>query len=127
MNLNEYQNLLENLQCLKLEYAEIHYKILSSGYPSMALSDMPKGGNYDSVDNLIDLIDTEIIIMAEINVLQARIQRSKRQLDKYIKEIECPQKRLVIRLKYVNNLTPNEIAEETGKSYWSVIKVLKRY
>lgn len=127
MNPNDYQDLLEQLKELLQDYAEVEAQIISHGCGGVVITDMPRGGNYDSTDTLADLIDTKTIIDAEIDALQARIRRSRRELDKYIGEIKNPENRLVMRLKYVNDLSVHQIAEETGKSYWSVIKILKRY
>lgn len=124
MNLNEYQSLLDQLQELRYERSEIRDKIDNSGYPSNILTDMPRGGRNDRLEILADLWDTESIICAEISIIQVQIQRSRRKLEKYIKEIKCPQKRLVLRLKYIDGLTTNEILEETGKSYWAVKRLL---
>lgn len=126
MNLNEYQNLLEQLQDLKESYREIHLKIYYSGFPSTKLSDMPRGGKNDQQEILCDMIDAELIIYAEINVLQARIQSERRKLEKYINGIKNPDRRLIMRLKHINGLTADQIIKETGKSYWSVVKYLKR-
>lgn len=127
MQLNKYQYLLDELNELMLEYLEVRQKINDSGYPNNKLSDMPKGGNHDNIENLIDLIDTEIILLDEIRWLKIRIYRAKCELEDYITRIDDPQKRIIMCLRYIFGLTANEISQEMGKSYWSVIKILKRY
>lgn len=127
MNPNEYQNQIEHLQDLLKELGEIQDKIYACGYRSPVMSDMPRGGNYDSKDTLVDLLDAEAIISADISVVQKRMQWARKEAEIYIAKIQNPHNRLVVRLKYINGMSANQIAEETDRSYWSVIKILKRY
>lgn len=126
MDLKEYQNLLMQYRALKVEYAEIKDKINALGYPNNNISDMPKGSNQDMMDILIDLIDTENIILSEINELEIIMNQSLDELNENINNIKNPRKRRIMRLKYVYGMSRNEISKELDLLPDTVKKILKR-
>ena len=127
LNLNLYQELKRDLKDLQLQYLEIRNKINNSGFPSSGgISDMPRGGNKDSTDMLVVMLDEEDLLKLQMKVLRSEVSMAREMLEHYLSNVKHLKKREVMRMKHLEGLTFNEIAKKLNKSVYAIKKTYKR-
>lgn len=124
--MDKYLKVIEKLTKVKQQLREVEIEKHGYGCSSFQVTGMPtaKGGTNDRRETLID---TGIMLSIKVQALYMAADLAKREIEAIIEQIPNPQARLVHRLKFINGLTNNEIAEETERSYWAITKLLKRY
>ena len=123
--MEKYLKLKLELAIAKEKLYEVMFEISDYGFPSFRITDMPKGSMAEN-DQLEMLFDLERELQAKVCWLEAATANAFRNTELMIDGISNPKARVVHRLRYVHDLTDNEIMDETGFSYWNIKKLFQR-
>ena len=122
MNISELRQLKDldrEIKYIQREIQKLEYKLQIGSH---MITDMPKNPSKSNTteSHIVDLADYKSLL--EIN--NRRYWRLKSDIENFISSIEDSRMRLIIRLRYVNNLHWQEIAFEIGSHDESVPRKL---
>ena len=94
------------------------------GVKSAVPSHGPKSRRrFGSNSPAVEIADLKAIL--QLNKL--KIQREQARLERYIGNIECPETRLIFRLRHIDGMTWREIADEVHMDFTTAYRKHKQY
>lgn len=94
-------------------------------FKNSILSDMPKGG--ERLDEFVTYVDDVRTLENMLQYSLRKLQEKRKRIESFLEGIEDSELRLIMRLRAVNNMKWEEIAEEIGLERTTVSKKFYKY
>ena len=118
---------LSRLFYLKKEAARLENEIKKLrdkiGYRCPPMTDMPKGGGRDSLDDVAALVDLERLLTEK----KEKIEKERAKIEQFIFSVDDPEIRLIMRMRHIDCLTWERIGAELNMDRTNVSRVYRRF
>ena len=115
---------LSQIYYINKEIAEIQKELIElkekNFYKKPILSDLPKGSRI--IDESLEYVEMIEKLEQQLNFSLMELQKKRMAAEEFLQTIENAEDRLIIRLRVINNMKWQEIADEIGLERTTVSK-----
>ena len=113
----------KEIKSLQLEIASLEQK--HSYYKPNIITDMPRGG--EGEDKSVEYVDEKMLLEDMLEYSLQKLQKERKKVEVFLREIEDAEIRAIIRFRCVNNMKWEDVGFELGLERTTVSKKFYKF